>query len=117
MGRFNMVNSYSFGVIEVDSKRYESDVIIYPDKIDDRWWRRQGHNLVLEDVESILDYNPDVLIVGTGCYGAMQVSPEVRKKIESRGIEFIAEKTEKAAKIFNELSAGKKVVAAFHLTC
>lgn len=112
-----MVNSYSFGVIEIDGQKYESDVIIYPDKIAGEWWRSEGHNLVLEDIKSILDYNPDVLVVGTGCYGAMQVLPEVRKEIKSKGVELIAEKTGEAIEIFNELETKKKVVGAFHLTC
>lgn len=112
-----MINSYSFGVIEIDGRRYRSDVIIYPDRIDDSWWRQEGHNLVLEDIMSILDYNPDILVVGTGCYGAMRVSSEVREDMKSRGIRLVAEKTGDAVRTFNELSANNKVVAALHLTC
>ena len=112
-----MVNSYSFGVIEINGKKYESDVIIYPDKIEGKWWRSESHNLVLKDIKSILDYKPDVLVVGTGCYGAMQVLPEVRKEIELRGIELVVKKTTEAIEIFNELESKKKVVGAFHLTC
>jgi len=112
-----MVNSYSFGAIDIDGKKYNSDLIIYPDKIDERWWRREGHNLVLEDIKPVLDYGPDVLVVGTGYFGAMRVSSEVRKEMESRGIEFVEEKTGDAVNSFNELSARKKTVAAFHLTC
>lgn len=112
-----IINSYSFGAIEVDGKSFTSDIIIYPDKIDDNWWRREGHNLVPEDIESILDYKPDVLVIGTGYSGVMQVSPEVRKEIVARGINLVVEKTEEATKIFNEISSKKRVVAAFHLTC
>lgn len=112
-----MVNSYSFGAIEVGRKKFTSDIIIYPDKINGNWWRREGHNLLLEDIESALDYKPDVLVIGTGYYGAMDVSPEVQEQIKSRGIKLVVEKTEDATKIFNQITAKKKVVAAFHLTC
>lgn len=111
------INSYSFGTIEVDGKRFDSDIIIYPDRIDGSWWRREGHDLALEDIESILDYKPDVLIIGTGYSGVMRVSPEIRKEIESRGIKIVVEMTGDATRIFNEISGKKKVVGAFHLTC
>lgn len=112
-----LIDSYSFGVIEIDDRRYRSDVIIYPDKVDDGWWRCQGHNLVPDDIVAILDYNPEVLVIGTGYYGAMEVSPEVRKKTESRGIKLVVEKTGQAVRIFNKLAEKNKVVAALHLTC
>ena len=30
------------------------------------WWRRDGHSLVLEDLEEVLDELPERLIVGMG---------------------------------------------------
>lgn len=112
-----MIDSYSFGVIEVDGKKYTSDVILYPDRVDERWWRREGHHLALEDIQGVLDCKPDAVVVGTGFVGAMRVSSEVRKELESRKIELVARKTGEATAVFNELSARKKVVGAFHLTC
>jgi len=59
---------------------------------------------------------PEVLIIGTGMYGAMEVPEETREYIRSKGVEIIVEKTKKACELFNELK-DKKVVAALHLTC
>jgi hypothetical protein len=103
--------------MEIDGKRYEADVIIYPDKIAANWWRKEGHNLKVEDIKDILNYKPAILVIGTGYNGVMQVSREVEEELQSKGIEFIAVETPKAVEIFNELAAKKKVVGAFHLTC
>ena len=34
------VESCSFGEIVIDGKHYSNDVIIYPTRVDDHWWRR-----------------------------------------------------------------------------
>ncbi len=112
------VESYSFGSIVIDGRQYRSDVIIYPDKVDAGWWRKEGHTLYVEDIQRAIDYHPDVIVVGTGYYGAMKVLRKTEEFIASQGIRLVAQKTEDAYKTFNDLSSsGKKVVGAFHLTC
>lgn len=112
-----MINSYDFGRIVVDGKAYTNDVIIFPDKVKDNWWRKEGHALHIEDIETVVEDNPEVLIVGTGKYGILKVLPETKKYIESKGIELIVEPTDKACEMYNEVSKDKKAVAALHLTC
>ena len=112
-----MINSYDFGRIVVDGKAYTSDVIIFPDKVKDNWWRKEGHALHIEDIESVVKDKPEVLIVGTGKYGILKVLPETKEYIESKGIELIVEPTEKACEMYNEITKNKKAVAALHLTC
>jgi hypothetical protein len=112
-----MIDAYDFGRIVVDGNAFTTDVIIFPDRVMDEWWRKDGHVLHVEDVELIVKEKPEVLIVGTGKYGVMRVSPQTREYIESKGIELIIEPTEKACEIYNEISQDKKVVAALHLTC
>jgi len=113
-----MINDYHFGSITINDRTYRSDVIIYPDKVDASWWRKEGHALYLADIKEIIDQNPEVLIVGTGAYGVLKVSDEVYELAAEKGIELIVRKTEEACKEFNRLSqSGKKVVAALHLTC
>ena len=74
-----MIDSYDFGRIVVDGKAYTSDVIIFPDKVKDNWWRKEGHALYIEDIESVVKEKPEVLIVGTGNYGLLEVLQENRK--------------------------------------
>lgn len=112
-----MIDSYSFGKIVVDGEIYTSDLILYPNKIDDKWWRKSGHLLQKEDLKDIILSNPEILIVGTGAYGLMKVPIETKNFIESKGITLITEKTDEAYKTYNKIKNQKKIIAAFHLTC
>jgi hypothetical protein len=112
-----MIDSYSFGKIKVDGRTYRSDVIIYPEKINSFWWRREGHNLNVDDLKEVIDYKPDMLIIGQGNLGVMKVRPEVRSKLLEKGIMLFIARTNQAVQKYNEMAAGKKVVAALHLTC
>ena len=112
-----MIDSYDFGRIVIDGKRYNSDLIIFPDKVRDGWWRKEGHRLSIEDLEEVLQAKPEVLVVGTGYYGFMKVPREVKEYLGSRKIELVVENTKEAFKTFNRLTSTKKVVAAFHLKC
>jgi hypothetical protein len=112
-----MIDSYDFGRIVINGKHYNSDLIVFPDKVRDGWWRKEGHRLYVEDLKDVLEAKPEVLVVGTGYYGLMTVPSETRKHVESEGIELIAQKTTEACKTFNRLVKSRKVVAALHLTC
>ena len=112
-----MIDSYDFGRIVVDGKAYTSDVIIFLDRVKDNWWRKEGHALHIEDIESVIGEKPEVLIVGTGKYGILNVLPETKEDIESKGIELIVEPTDRACEVYNKISKNKKAVAALHLTC
>lgn len=112
-----MIEFYDFGQITIDGKRYTTDIIIFPDHIQDDWWRKEGHRLSIEDLKTVLQARPEVLIVGTGYNGYMKVPNEVRDHLKSKEIELIAENTKEAYKTYNRLASTKKVVAAFHLTC
>ena len=112
-----MIDSYSFGSITVDGKRYTSDVIIYPDRVDSSWWRKEGHNLCMEDLREVVQYRPEVLVVGKGKPGLMTVGADLVEQLAGLGIEVRSAPTAKAVELYNQLSPGKKVVAALHLTC
>ena len=112
-----MIDSYDFGRIVINGKRYSSDLIVFPDKVRDGWWRKEGHRLHVEDLKDVLEAKPEVLVVGTGYSGLMTVPPETRKYVESEVIELITQKTAEACKTFNRLVKSRKVVAALHLTC
>lgn len=115
-----MIESYTFGSIVIEGKRYTSDLIVFPDKVMDGWWRKEGHRLSVEDLETVIKAQPkpEILVVGTGYSGLMRVPPEVQRSLEKEGIKLIAQPTQEAAQTFNRLlKHGKRVVAALHLTC
>ncbi|RJS78965.1 hypothetical protein CW708_03130 [Candidatus Bathyarchaeota archaeon] len=115
-----MIESYDFGVMVVNGKRYNHDLIIFPERIMDNWWRKEGHKLTVKDLDEVLAYTPkpEFFIFGTGYYGLVKVSPEVKQILETKGIEFIAKPTKEASEVFNKLlKLKKRVIGAFHLTC
>jgi len=111
------IDHYSFGSITIDGRRYTSDVIIYPDRVDSSWWRKEGHNLHIADLKDVINAKPEILVVGTGSPGLMKVPKETISHLESKGIEVHVALTAKAVEIFNKLQSDKKVIAAVHLTC
>lgn len=112
------IDSYSFGEMVVDGKVYNKDLIIFPARIKPDWWRIEGHNLAVEDLKEVFDYKPEVLVVGKGDSGLMQVPLSTQNTIKKTGIELIIDDTHEAVKIFNtETQAKKKVIGVFHLTC
>ena len=65
-----MIEDYSFGRMTIDGQAYTSDLIVYPDgRIQDSWWRGAGHRLCVEDIQSLIDSEPDVIVAGTGMSG------------------------------------------------
>jgi len=113
-----MIESYKFGEIIINGKEYSSDLIIFKEYIYDNWWRKEGHNLCIEDIKEIINKKPDILIIGTGNFGLMKVSKELIENIKMTGIgKIIIKKTGDACTEYNKLYKQKNIVAAFHLTC
>lgn len=111
------VESYSFGRITVGGKAYTADLIIYPDRVEQPWWRKEGHSLAIDDLTGVIGARPDVLFVGTGAYGVMKVPAETVRFLRENGIAVEAATTPEAVEMFNSAPKGRKVVAALHLTC
>lgn len=113
-----MITDYHFGSITVDGQTYRSDLIIFPDEVRSNWWRKEGHALYMEDLSGLFEKSPDVLIVGTGAYGVMKVSKGVIDSAMEKKVVLVIKKTAEACDEYNSLvQAGKRTVAALHLTC
>ena len=112
------IQKYSFGSIDIDSVMYSSDVIIYSDsRIECPWRRSESHYLTAEDIPEIISNVPEVIVIGTGAVGIMQVDDNILSLLRQRGVEVYVEKTKQATKIYNDLAKNKKTCACLHLTC
>lgn len=111
------IEAYDWGTIAIDGHTYTSDVKIVHGIVVSNWWRKEGHNLLPEDIEDIFEAKPEVLVVGTGHNGLMQVSAAVREQLADTGIELVAEPTRKAVGEYNRLSGTRDTAFAAHLTC
>lgn len=113
-----MISSYGFGKIVINGETYSSDVIVFPSgKVFLNWWRESGHSLSEKDLEEVFSSKPEVLVIGTGYWGRMDVPKATSDIIASKGIELHVAGTKKAWEIFNRLIQSRKAVGAFHLTC
>jgi hypothetical protein len=111
-----MIESYSFGNITIDGKKYTNDVIILDSKIIS-WWRQEGHLAQVADFADVPD-GIEIIVIGTGDSGMMKLDEKVLAHFKGRGIEVVMQMTGEAVNTFNELKQQKKKVAgAFHLTC
>ena len=112
-----MIDSYEFGIIVIKGKSYSSDVIVYPEWVNDKWWRKEGHLLLPEDLTRVIEEHPDVLVVGTGNPGLMKVPQNTRSWLESKEIEVKIQPTQEACLSYNHLVTKRKTIAVLHLTC
>jgi len=112
-----IITHYSFGKIVIDGRTYTSDVIIYPGRVDDTWWRKEGHRLQPEDLTAVIEAGPEAVVIGTGNLGLMKVPAETKAYLQSRGIEVHLARTGRAVDLFNTLQATRRTIACLHLTC
>jgi len=111
------IDRYEFGLMVIDGQTFRNDVLIWPDRIKADWWRKEGHLLQLDDVAEALAANPQVLVVGQGDPGHMQVDPALAAYLKDRGVELMALPTREACRVINDLSETRRLAAALHLTC
>jgi hypothetical protein len=111
------IDSYRFGQVVIDGTPHHKDVIILPDRVIGGWWRKEGHALHPEDLEAVFEATPEVLVVGQGAYGRMQVTDETERALQDAGIKLIALPSGEAVETYNRLRGERAVAAALHLTC
>lgn len=111
------IEGYSFGKLIVDGRSQQQDLIILPGRVLAGWWRKEGHVLHPDDLEAVFSAQPELLVVGQGASGLMQVAPETVQALDKAGIELIAQPTAEACETYNRLCGQRSVAAALHLTC
>jgi hypothetical protein len=110
-----------FGVVELDGKRYERDVVVDRGSVTKRNkgaskpQRQQYGHTPLTLAEGI-PWDGRRLIVGTGADGALPIAAEVRQEAHHRGVELVALPTREACRLLSE-SRARDVVAILHVTC
>jgi hypothetical protein len=112
------IDHYRFGHIGVAGRDYDADLIIFPDRVQPNWWRKQGHSLERQDLASVLAEAPELLVIGTGYFGRMQVPQQTLEVLGAAGVKVHIAKTGDAVADFERLqSQYARIVAALHLTC
>ena len=110
------LENYSFGRLTVDGTEETRDVIVLPGRVVRNWWRREGHALVLDDLDAVLDELPQRLIVGTGAQSQMKPDPATLEMLKERGVEVEVLPTAEAVQRYGTMNPAE-TAAALHLTC
>jgi hypothetical protein len=87
---------YRLGHVLVDGREETRDVIVLPHRVVSNWWRVDGHSLVLDDLDYVLDELPERLIVGTGASSQMRPDPSALDRLRERGVQVECLPTDRA---------------------
>lgn len=117
------INSTQFGEITIDNKKYQQ-VLIIEDEVEERKYKKlkelfgTSHKIGDWEIEKLLGNKPEIIIVGTGQNGALEVDEDTAKKLKTNDSELIIVKTPEAIEIYNQKTKeNKKVNALMHTTC
>lgn len=117
------IDKVEWGKMEIKGKKY-GQVLIIGDQVFERDSEKlhqlfgTTHQIGDWEVEELLREKPEVIVIGTGWEGILEVSEEIRAKSEELEIEIKTLRTLEAVEEFNRLVAeGKKVNALIHTTC
>lgn len=111
------IEEYEAGRIVVDGHEENDDVILIDDEVHPGWGREDGQELRIADLETVVDAQPDILVVGTGRTGDLRPQPGLEEALKTHGITMLAMPTTLAVQRYNDLRDNDRHVAgAFHLT-
>ena len=111
-----MIDGHKFGSFVVNGREYLGDIKIIGSKV--RLWDRKKHEVNIDDVKDILKAEPEVIIVGTGNSGYLQLEKSLRDYLLAKRIKlFIGVNSEAIVKYNEAVSQRKNIGAIFHSTC
>ncbi len=120
-----LITNLSWGQMEVmirgQTYRFK-DCKIWPGGARTWNWKETGteHSPGIQpaDIEEVLEYNIDVLVLGRGIFGRLGICTATETLLRERGIPYHIENTKQAVALFNDLAKqGRRVGGVFHSTC
>ena len=111
-----------FGWIDVEGERISHDILI---RLDGQVEKRKkklskeiygtSHTLSLAEAEYIYQEGASSLLIGSGQFGRVRLSPEAEVFFQDKKMPVIILPTPKAVKNWNETQ--EKLIGLFHITC
>jgi hypothetical protein len=118
------IDSTAFGSITIDGTLFEHDVVIGCDGAITKRKKKlsksvygSSHTISLRELEYVLERGPDAdeLIVGSGQYDRVRLSPEAAALAERRDCRVLLVPTPEAIAAWNQ--AQGRPIGLFHVTC
>ena len=116
------IDGTRFGSITIDQETYPYDVLI---RLSGEIRKRKkklskerygtSHILSLEEAEFVYQKGSELLVIGTGQNGNLQLAPEASEFFAKKRCLILAEPTPRAIVSYNQAN-GKKI-GLFHVTC
>ncbi len=108
----NTVTGYGDGYIEINRQRYEVSLVLLPDRIAPDWVCGGFAALTEADLRRLLDFRPELVLLGTGARQRFPQPALLRPLIEAR-IGFEVMDLQAACRTYNILMGeGRRVAAA-----
>jgi hypothetical protein len=116
------IDTVRFGAITVAGKTIRHDIVITAGG--EVRTRKKGlskqqygtsHVISLAEIRAIWQRNTEILIVGTGMFGRVRLSPDAQAFLSQQGCCTILKPIGKAVRLWND-SQGR-VAGLFHITC
>ena len=108
----NIFSGYGDGYVAINKVQYEDNLIVLPDQIINTWPVTSVTELSVEYFDTVLQHNPEIILLGTG---ARIIFPdqELIAKIIQSGTGFEVMDTQAACRTYNILvEEGRRVAAA-----
>ncbi len=116
------IDSTEFGAISINGKKYSHDVII---RLDGQVKKRKkklskaiygtSHVISKAEAEHVYEEGAECLIIGTGQYGMVKLSPEAEEYLSHKNCHVEALPSPDAVRAWNDTRGS--VIALFHITC
>jgi uncharacterized protein len=111
----NAVTAYGEGFFEISRTRYETSLVILPDRLLTDWGQAGYDALAVNDIERLCAFRPQVLLLGTGSRQRFP-PPSLLRPLIDAGIGHEIMTSPAACRTFNVLMAeGRHVLAALLL--
>ena len=111
-----------FGWIEVEGKRFSHDILIRPGgEVSKRKKKLSkeiygtSHTLSLAEAQHIYQEGADGLLIGTGQFGRVRLSPEAESFFKEKDCPVTLLATPKAVSAWNQ--SQENLIGFFHITC
>jgi hypothetical protein len=111
----------SWGRLEVDGHGAFKDAKLYPGGAHEWDWSETGTRHIPgiqpADVSELLERGAEEVVLAQGVDERLKVCPETLTLLKNRGIPAHVLPTEDAVRLYNELTATRRVGGLFHSTC
>ena len=112
--------SFSFGSLTVDKKKYKKDVVI--DRGGIRKRKKEPSKQFRDDfghtplsIKEKIPWKCHRLVIGTGAHGSLPIMDEVKREARRRKVELVILPTREALQVLNKDS--EETNAILHVTC